>query len=314
MVTTLLSLLTTGLGRLLPEGKFKGFLRNSYCRSSFNAYMSGLEALSKIVDRVELLEDQTIRVELTDGVVFYAPRDSDADHAFRYALKYGKPNKLWQVEELEYYWSLVAVLREIFVDEIYDQYYNLKKGNIIVDVGAHIGIFAVKAAKAVANSGGVVVAIEPDSKNLKFLERNIRENDLKNVIIVSKGAWSKPDKLKLYHGCYSMSSSFYHQQWQLAESTEVDVDTVDNIVRELGLEKVDFLKMDVEGAEFEVLRGMKEILQGNINLVISAYHEQDGEVTYKKLVPWLASEGFDVCRESGIVYVAKDNLKLVSLG
>jgi FkbM family methyltransferase len=301
-----LTSLTSALGKILPEGRFKEFLRSSYYRSPFNGYASGLVALSRIVTGAKVLSDNSLFVELNNSLKFYAPRDREAYPPLVYSAKYGKQNQLVSIKGIEYFWGLFAVLREVFVDNIYEQHHQPKEGDIVIDAGAHIGIYAVRAAKAVVPGKGLVTAIEPDDHNVKFLQKNIAANDLTNVVIVQKGVWSEAGKLKLYSGNYSMTPSFYLQEWQVKESTEVEVDTLDNIIEGLGIRRVDFIKMDVEGAELEALKGMKETLRSNVKLAISAYHEQDGKATYKTIVPWLKSKRFRVHEESGIVYAARE--------
>jgi len=58
------------------------------------------------------------------------------------------------------------------------------------------------------------------------------------------------------------------------------------ILKELGVRKVDFIKMDIEGAEIQALRGMERTLKENdVRLVIAAYHEVDGKLTWKTIAP-----------------------------
>ncbi len=306
MVNTL-TVFTSALGKILPEGRFKEFLRRCYYKSSLQSYVLSLESLSKIMTKVELRNDNSLLVVLDDGTKLLAPKDEAADPSLTYALRYGQ-QKLSHLRGLEYYWGFVAVLREIFLDRIYEQYYTPKKGDAVIDVGAHIGIFTVKAARMVAGSGGRVIAIEPDVNNLRFLEQNIKINGLKNVVVVPKGIWSKPDRLKLFLGTHSMTSSLYHQEWQTDNIAEVEVDSLDNMLKQVRVARADFIKMDVEGAEIEALKGMKGALAGNANLVISAYHEQDGKATYKTVVPRLKNEGYKVHEEGGIVYGARGEL------
>jgi 3-dehydroquinate dehydratase len=91
-------------------------------------------------------------------------------------------------------------------------------------------------------------------------------------------------------------------------SIKVDVDTIDNILKELKISKIDFLKMDIEGAEIEALKGAKETLKNkNIKLVIAAYHEIDRRPTYKTIISNLEKMGFRIHREDGILYCDKDN-------
>jgi FkbM family methyltransferase len=296
---------TSALGKILPEGRFKEFLRSSYYRSPFNRYAPRLEALSRILTRAELLEDGSLAVELDNGVKFHAPQDREAYPPLLYTIKYRKQQKLSSIKELEYFVGSILPLWEQFVDNTYEQYYELKKGDVVVDIGAHIGLFTVRAAKVVGEETGLVVAIEPNGNNLKFLERNITENRLANVITIPEGIWSKEDKLKLYLGCYSDTGSLYLGPEQSNEFVEVKVDSLDNMLKRLDIKRVDFIKMDVEGAEIEALKGMRETLRGNVKLAISAYHEREGKATYKTIVPWLENEGFRVRERDGIVYAAR---------
>jgi hypothetical protein len=79
---------------------------------------------------------------------------------------------------------------------------------------------------------------------------------------------------------------------------EVEVDTLDNILKELEISKVDFIKMDIEGAEIEALKGMDGVLKGRTELAIAAYHIVNGRETFKIIIPWLEKRGF-VTRKVG---------------
>lgn len=68
---------------------------------------------------------------------------------------------------------------------------------------------------------------------------------------------------------------------------------LDDEIKNLGINKVDFIKMDVEGAEIEAIEGCKNILKNNnVNLAIASYHIRNGEETYKKLEPMLNNFGY----------------------
>lgn len=196
---------------------------------------------------------------------------------------------------------------ERYIVSIYERYYKLRKGDIVVDAGANHGTFSVKAAKIVGN-GGKVIAIEPEVNNLSILQRNIRENELGNVVIVPKGLWSRKDKLKLnlYTTIYH---AFYRHRYYEMEDTnrfeEVEVDTLDNILKELGVKRVDFIKMDIEGAEIEALKGMNETLENNDVKLANEDHFVNGKRTYKIIAPQLKERGFEVRKRNGIVYARK---------
>jgi hypothetical protein len=89
--------------------------------------------------------------------------------------------------------------------------------------------------------------------------------------------------------------------------TEVEVDTLDNILQDLQVDKVDFIKMDIEGAEIEALAGMENTLEScqALKLAVAAYHRVRGEPTYKTVIPYLQQKGFKTVENEGIIYGGK---------
>ena len=82
-------------------------------------------------------------------------------------------------------------------DDIIEQYFTSKEDNIVIDLGAHIGPYTLKASKYVGLNGKVI-AIETDPENFNILNRNVQLNKLTNVIALNYAAYSKEDKIKLY--------------------------------------------------------------------------------------------------------------------
>lgn len=251
---------------------------------------------NRLISYSEISEDE-IFVELNNGLKFYGPREDGVSKIPPYlqlaAGELGLADKRFL--------SFICVLMEIFYFDIYERFYRIRKSDVIVDAGAFVGMFAVKAAKKVG-SKGKVIAIEPEKENLRFLKKNIEENKLENVIVIEKGLWSRKERRKLYLGYRSSASLVYPSK----KFIEVEVDALDSIISELNLENVDFIKMDVEGAEIEALKGASKILNRKLNLAIAAYHKINGEPTYKQIVPFLEKMNFTVRRTGGIVYASKN--------
>lgn len=160
------------------------------------------------------------------------------------------------------------IVGEIFVGEVYDRFFKLASDSVVLDVGAHVGIFSLKIAKKVQR--GLVLAIEPHPKNFNFLVQNIRNNQLSNVIPLNLGLGKRSVRKRLYltDKTYSASTIHHTNNW-----LDIPVETLDNVIRKLNLERVDFIKIDVEGAELEILKGGEEILkQRSLKLSIAAYH------------------------------------------
>ena len=129
---------------------------------------------------------------------------------------------------------------------------------IFIDVGAHVGKYALKVAKA--NPASLVIAIEPGKLQFNALIDGIRKNNLKNVIPLNIAAWDSAARLKLR--VYSaIDTSTVVDEFdgfgRLICIENVEARPLDDVVKELGLGCVDWVKIDVEGAELHVLRGFR---------------------------------------------------------
>jgi FkbM family methyltransferase len=154
-------------------------------------------------------------------------------------------------------WTLPALVEENESDE-YRFRSIIKPGDVVLDVGANVGTDTRTALRAGA---GLVVAIEPEPVSLECFRRNlsaeIREN---RVIVVPKGAWDKEDTLTLHvDPADAGGSSFLWQK--TGPSIKVPLTTIDRIVADLKLPKVDLIKMDIEGAEKNALLGAAETIR-----------------------------------------------------
>ena len=139
-----------------------------------------------------------------------------------------------------------------------------------MDCGAHVGVFT---QSALDRGAAKVIAIEPEPVNLECLRRNLaREIAAGRVIVVPKGAWSSEKTITLFLG---IDNSGMNTMIEGAggDAMEVPVTTIDNLVRSLHLPRVDYIKMDIEGAEREALAGAIETLrQFRPRLMIDSYH------------------------------------------
>jgi FkbM family methyltransferase len=177
----------------------------------------------------------------------------------------------------------------------YFKYYSLKEGDTVIDGGAYLGDFTLYAAKVVGNSGRVI-AFEPDLSNYKKLLENIVLNNIDNVIVINKGLYSENTNLKFYNdssgGSFLISENLESKPNGIVE---VPVAKLDDEMDRLGISSVDFIKMDIEGAEIEALKGCKKILESTcLNLAIASYHILDGNPTCKRLEKFLLGWGYNV--------------------
>jgi len=143
----------------------------------------------------------------------------------------------------------------------------IRQGMTVIDLGADIGYYTLLAAKLVGKNGGVF-AFEPAPDNYALLTKNIALNGYKNVVPVQKAVSSENGQLKLFLCDYeSMLSNLYTSYDERGKFVMVDTIPLDEFFRDKDL-PIDFIKMDVEGAEMATLEGMTNIIEKNRNLKI----------------------------------------------
>lgn len=179
------------------------------------------------------------------------------------------------------YWTAMndKFLRFTLAEEDLEIYgsneHGVKPGDVVLDCGANVGVFTRKALKQGAR---LVVAIEPAPRTVECLRRNFeREIADGHVIVYPKGVWDHVDTLELALGPEgnTTGNSFVLGRSQKSK-VKVDLTTIDRVVAELHLNRVDFIKMDIEGAEKQALRGGTEtIAQFHPRMAIASEHLPD---------------------------------------
>lgn len=152
---------------------------------------------------------------------------------------------------------------ESFETEIYKKY--LKSGHTVLDIGANIGFYTLIAASAVGPDGKVI-AFEPSKQNVEMIEKSIAENSMTNVRVANVAISDESGLGELYLSPYYQSehSLFeYHYSSGIhsndEEKTTVKLVTIDEFLEQNYKSfDVDFIKMDIEGAESKALCGMKK--------------------------------------------------------
>jgi FkbM family methyltransferase len=191
-----------------------------------------------------------------------------------------------------------------------------KEGDTVIDIGAHIGRYTITSSKQVGNTGKVV-AIEADPDNFQLLKRNIALNNLTNVLPLNYAVFSTRTRMKLYE--QSASAKYNSVMLTRAAKTknyvEVEADTLDSILKQNGINQVNWIKIDVEGAEFEVLKGSTKTLSSeNVSLLIEI-HNIDDPSHYGNIVDLLKyrnyemtfEQRYDGSGESHVIFRKKNN-------
>jgi len=145
--------------------------------------------------------------------------------------------------------------------------YTPEDDHVVIDVGAHMGFFTLKVAKKVKR----VIAFEPDPINFRFLMFNIYLNRFQDkVLAYNLALGERNSQVYLDRSKYGLGRVRISDQGSLA----VKVRTLDTLMNEMSeIERVDLLKIDVEGYEYEVLQGASKTIQKyRPELLIAAYH------------------------------------------
>jgi len=157
--------------------------------------------------------------------------------------------------------AMIADAFETFETELFKK--QVKKGMTVLDIGAHIGYYTLLAANLVGENGRVF-AFEPHPHNFAVLEKNVRINGYKNIVLVQKAVSDKSEYTNLFLGKRSGLHSLSNRVGK--KSIVVETVTLDEIFDKDC--QVDIIKIDVEGAEMLVLLGANRVITANGNLKI----------------------------------------------
>lgn len=140
----------------------------------------------------------------------------------------------------------------------------IKRGMKVVDVGSNIGYYTLIVADLVG-SEGKIFAFEPDTENFRLLQKNISENNCQNVETVNLAVSDKAGTARLFLSEENQGDHRIYNFGNKRQSIEVKTVSLDDFLKN---QRIDFIKIDVEGAEPLVFAGMTEILKNNPQVLI----------------------------------------------
>lgn len=187
----------------------------------------------------------------------------------------------------------------------------LEPGDTFIDIGAHIGSYVIPMSRQVGPKG-LVIAIEPNPFIFNILLKNLTLNKINNVIPINKAIFSKPARLKLHFnlkasGISSILSNwkekvkqdvlFIPREFNMVEVEAITLDELlDKISKRRAMRYIKLIKIDVEGAEVEVIRGAIKTLSKTNYIVFESNKENLGEIlqvlSHRFKVKLLEARGF----------------------
>lgn len=189
------------------------------------------------------------------------------------------------------------IIKEACLDRDYENVCtDLQDGWVVIDIGAGLGDFSIFVAKRFPKSH--VYAFEPNPDSARLLLENVRLNSVSNVTLLPYaivGSSSRSTQL--------LATSVEPAQHRALATTfatispnvptlEVQGWSLDEVFEKLALERCDFLKMDCEGAEYEILFGARRATLARIAKLCMEYHEGVTPYTHRDLEAYLQANGF----------------------
>lgn len=180
-------------------------------------------------------------------------------------------------------------------------YFQPKLGETVVDVGAHIGLYTLMASKMLGTEGRVI-SVEPDASNLVMLRKNIALNNLNNVLVLPIALGDTNGQKAFYAGIMPTGSSLNPSdsriRHKVRSTSTIGIMTLDSLLEKLGVNSVDWLKIDAENMDLEVLMGAEHLLRTSrgISIII--------EASSKKTVDFLSNLGFRVKQIDSSYFIA----------
>ena len=176
----------------------------------------------------------------------------------------------------------------------------VREGDVVLDVGANIGYYTVRFGKLVGARGRVIAA-EPTLHYRHILERNIAENSLTNVRILDYGFSDRADTVSIDVGPSSATMHSPAGFDRVLFQETITIARLDDVAESLGLQRLDFVKIDVDGHEPFVLRGAWDVLgkySPIILMEISHLHYFQAGVFGWDFFSEIRNKGFRIYRET----------------
>ncbi|TAK64236.1 FkbM family methyltransferase [Methylobacter sp.] len=145
----------------------------------------------------------------------------------------------------------------------------LKPGDIVIDIGSNFGMYALGAAKRLV-SNGRVFAFEPDVRSMSLLKENIRLNKFEHLVTCQDVCIGSYDGTVDFYAAAdpSFSGIYDTNRSETTGRLTLPIRQIDTVMREQGISQVNKIKIDVEGAEYEVLEGAAEILASSDAIIM----------------------------------------------
>jgi FkbM family methyltransferase len=192
----------------------------------------------------------------------------------------------------------IGILKSIFGNREYSDYFPFYEKVNIIDIGAHFGYFSIFAHNN-TDADSRIIVIEPNKNNFSHLTRNIADCKIGNIKGYNCAIGGNTGKVKLFEGA-STNNSIIENYTLLTYNKnfeEIECKTLEEIIIENKLEEVDFLKIDCEGAEYAILENTPEDIFKRITTISMEFHDlKTSNISSMNLIKKLVENGFEIVK------------------
>jgi len=190
----------------------------------------------------------------------------------------------------------LAIANELFLDHQYKYCDEVikKAKNCIIDIGGHLGFFSLYAS--ILNPNVPIYSFEPHEGNYELLKKNLKDNRIKNVTPRQLAVADSVGQKELQISEEDLNHSIQRAIEPTGETQKVQTTTLERIFEKNRIERCDLLKLDCEGAEFEIVYSMSKVLSNKIDHIFLEYHDWIKGETSEKLQQYLQTLGYKVER------------------
>lgn len=203
-------------------------------------------------------------------------------------IKYHLHLRTGQVFEINHFLSALT-LKEVFYDG--DYHPKADKANVIVDIGANIGTCTIYMSFLFPNAK--IYSLEPDPNTFKLLKTNVRLNRRPNIVLINQAVSNKSGHTTFYscqaNGLSSLSKTRLPYK---VTKTRVTLTSLPDFMETSHIRQIDILKIDAEGAEFDILLKTPKFPFQSIKEIILEYHDQLTPHHHEELVDKLHQVGY----------------------
>jgi FkbM family methyltransferase len=220
--------------RIRAANFVRKFLRYPFVERVLISLFPKFRFAKKLVPPEYLYRPKSYRVAVRDGVVYQFDLSNVIDHSLYFFHRYFTPLQLFLL---------------------------IKPDTIMVDIGSNIGTVALHVAATATK--GKVYAFEPDADNYTSLQQNIKLNDFENIIAIRKALGEVPGHSKLFkvNRFNNGMNRILSDNTSFSDFGHVEVSTLDIETAQLKPERIDLIKIDVEGYELNVLKGANNVFK-----------------------------------------------------